>query len=218
MKKISLLSFLFVALSLFVSVFASAQNLDANANYYIRGNNVGPWQFALQFGQVELQDKNAKTAKGSLIAKPAKKNSIGDALRLTWNPKGIKNEWGSENKNVLTATLTNSQWHTDLSSVVNGAALSFDIRVIKPPKKVVELTMESAWNWQQRSTIPLKNVLRRLPKKKWTTVPIPLKCFDNGKLDFSKITTSFMLYSQGKMDIEIGDIRLTAFPADKVKC
>lgn len=207
------------AFTLFVcssSVFANT--LDSNINYYINGKSVAPWDMSLAYGKVILAESTGKTVMGSLMAKPASKKSENDALRLTWNPRGVKTEWGTVDKNVLTATLTNTQAQIDLSPVVQQAALAIDVKVIKRPKKLVDLTMECGWNWKCRSTIPLKEVLRKLPKKKWVTLPIPLRCFSNDNFDMSKVTSIMQLQTAGKMELELGDIRLTAFPADKVTC
>jgi hypothetical protein len=195
-----------------------AQNLDHNINYFLKGRSVGPWELSLQFGQVKLDGNNGKTARGSLVIEPSNRNGENDAVALTWKPKGIKTEWGTDDVNVMTLNLINTQGVIDLSSVKNDAALAFDIKVIKGPKELVTLAMESNWNWKSRSEFPLKQVLNRLPKDEWLTIPIPLQCFDNGKLDFKKLTTIFMLQSSGKMQIELGDIRLTAYPAAKVNC
>ncbi|MCF2950268.1 hypothetical protein L0668_19325 [Paraglaciecola aquimarina] len=195
-----------------------ANPLDHNSNYFVQGKGVGPWELSLQFGQVKLDNNSGKTVKGSLTASPTKKVKDNDSVSLTWRPRGVENEWGSADLNVLTMNIINTKGLVDISSVKDLAALTFDIKVNRKPKELVELMMESNWDWQTRSKFPLKNVLSRLPKKKWTTVPIPLKCFENDKLDFSKISTIFMLQTSGRMEIELGDIRLTGFPADKVKC
>jgi hypothetical protein len=195
-----------------------AQNLDHNINYFLQGRSVGSWELSLQFGQVKLDGNSGKTAKGSLVIEPTSRNTENDAVGLTWRPKGIKTEWGSVDANVMTMNLINTKGAIDLSSVKMDAALAFDIKVIKGPKEFVTLAMESNWDWKTRSEFPLKQVLNRLPDDKWLTIPIPLQCFDNGKLDFKKLTTIFMLQTTGKMQIELGDIRLTAYPADKVNC
>lgn len=208
----------FVGLLFVMGLPTQAQYLDPTANYFIQGRSVNPWELSLQFGQVKLKGNSGKTVRSSLVIEPASRNSENDVVKLTWKPKGIKTEWGSVDKNVMTLNLTNTQGSIDLSSVTNEAALAFDIKIIKAPKELVTLAMESNWDWKSRSEIPLKHVLTRLPKGEWLTLPIPIKCFDNGKLDFKKLTTLFMLQTSGRMQIELGDIRLTAYPRDKMNC
>lgn len=193
-------------------------NTDPNIHYLIDGKNISPWEFSLQFGQVKYDGKKAATIKGSLTATAAAKAVDGDAIRLKWKPKNVKNKWGTVDKNVLTMNLTNTMKHTDLTSVLDQAALTFDIKVNKPPKKNVVLMLECGWNWQCRTTLPLKNTLKRLPQKEWVNVPIPLKCLINEAFDFSKVTTIFSLETAGKMDIEISNVQLTALPAGEIRC
>lgn len=208
-------------LLLLMSMTLSAQlkaNTDANIQYMTNGQAVTPWAFGLEFLKVKYQGEKVTTPRSSLSATPAKKIQEGDAIRLKWNPKGIKTEWGSINQNILTANLTNTSRHLDLTSVLGQAALSFDVKVNKKPKKNVELMIECGWDWKCRSKFPLKNALKRMPKGEWASLPIPLKCFDNGSFDFSKITTVFSLMTTGKMDIEIANIQLVALPPSGAAC
>ncbi|TLU65178.1 hypothetical protein FE810_09670 [Thalassotalea litorea] len=184
------------------------QNLNQTTDYFIAGQSNTPWQFSLQFGQVILENQTGKTAKGSLKAQKATRNVEGDALRLTWKPKGVKNEWGTEDKNVMTANITNTQRFANLLPYQDKGVLLIDIKVNKAPNKNVEITMECNWDWQCRSTFPLKNALKRLPKGEWTMLPIPLSCFKRADFDFSKVTSPFMLYTGGKMDLEINNVRV----------
>lgn len=194
----------------------SAQTPDPNSYYLHMGQAVSPWELSLNFGDAVLdQDRTGSTLRNSLIARPG---SVDSAVNLKWSPKGIKNEWGAADQNVLTMSIINRQGLVDLTSVVDQAALVFDVKVVSPPNKHVDLMMECNWDWQCHSTIPLKQPLRRLPRNEWVSFPVPLQCLDNDAFDFSKISTSFMLYTSGKMEIELGDVRLAAFPPDQVKC
>lgn len=191
---------------------------DSNVQYVMGGKAVAPWELSLNFGKEVLTTLPAETAKGSLIATSATKTKEGDAIHLKWSPKGLKNEWGTDDKNVMTVNLTNKQAALNLSSIQNDAALVVDIRIIKAPKDLVELTMECNWDWKCRSSLQLKSVFKKLPKNEWVSLPLPLQCFAKDDFDFSKVTSTFMLQTSDKMEIELGDIRLAAFPADQAKC
>ena len=214
MKLISTLC-LTLLLTIINQAFA---NPDPNIHYLIGGQNVPPWQLSLSFGKVAYQAEKASTVRGSLTAEPSEKNTQSDAVRLKWKPKGIKNDWGGIDANILTMNLTNKNKHSDLTSVVEQAALTFDVKVNTPPKENVELMLECGWNWKCRTKFPLKNALRRLPKGKWVSVPIPLKCLVSEGFDFSKVTTIFSLKTLGKMDIELSNIQLTALPVAEISC
>ena len=198
---------------------APALSNDPNVNYIVAGDSVVPWEMSLQFGQIELENKSGETVRGSLVAEPASRNGENDAIRFTWSPKGVKNEWGADDTSVQTISLINKLAHVDISSVVDHAALTMDVRVIKAPNKHVTITLEAAWDWETRAGVPLKSALRSIPKKQWISVPIPLRCFlmDKEDFDFSKVT-GIQLQTGGKMQLEISDLRLTAFPPDQVDC
>lgn len=217
MRLITFSVFIFVLLQL-TTFEVKAQGLDPNIYYLHKAQGVKPWELSLNFGKALIRDGLAETAKKSLIAEPATKSEDRDALLLTWNKRSVLNEWNTTDAGASTLNLMNVMNSVDLSSIKSQAALVFDVRVIKAPTDLVELRMESNWDFNERGTVPLKQALKRLPKKKWISVPIPLQCFDNGGLDFTKVTTAFMLHTEGKMILELGDIRLSAFPQDKVKC
>ncbi|GAB5379468.1 MAG: hypothetical protein Alis3KO_28640 [Aliiglaciecola sp.] len=205
--------YLYLTLLFFVSFNTLATNPDPTIHYFVEGRVQAPWELSLEYGQRPIDEEGkASTVRNSLSLEAIENEAGTDVVKLTWKPKGIKNEWGAINESILTATMTNTQRWIDLSNIKDQAALAVDIRVIAPPKELVEWTLESEWNWQERASFPLKNVLKRLPKKKWVTIPIPLKCFDNSNLNFEKITSIMQLKTAGKMTIELGDIRLAAAP------
>ena len=213
MKK--LLSCLLIILPVVGISGRALANPDPSIHYFVDGLVIAPWELSLEYGKSQIDEEGkAATVRNSLVLQAVDGKNGNDAVQLKWKPKGIKTEWGAVNKNILTATLTNRGGSIDLSSVVNNAAITVDIMVVSPPKELVDWTIESEWNWKQRATFGLKHVLRKLPKKKWVTLPIPLKCFGNGNVNFSKITSIMQLSTEGKMDVIVGDIRLTAVAED----
>ena len=216
---------LFGATTLFSAVLAVATSPDPNINYLVSGQAVHPWELSLQFGKVKLdgETRSGETAKSSLVAVASDRSGVGvgDAMRFTWRPRGVKNQWGGDDEAVSTVSLTSPAKSVDLSPVYDQAALTMDVRVIRAPNKPVRLSLQCGWQWQCRAAVPLKSVLRRVKKNEWVTIPIPLQCFDSTgdyEFDFSQVTTMLMLHTGGKMDLEISDLRLTAFPPDKVNC
>ena len=205
-----------VAIAVLLSSSARGEQAetDPNIHYFYQGLVISPWELSLNYGKSLIDEEGvASTVRDSLVLKAVEGKSGNDGVQLKWNPKGIKTEWGGTNKNILTATLTNTGGSIDLSSVKDNAAIALDIMVLSPPKELVDWTIESEWNWKQRASFPLKHILKRLPQKEWVTLPIPLKCFDNGSINFSRITSIMQLSTEGKMNIVLGDIRLSALPA-----
>ncbi|WP_370980365.1 putative glycoside hydrolase [Agaribacterium sp. ZY112] len=204
--------------TLFSATANSKEAYNPDLFYFMEGKDVAPWQMSINYGKSPIRFGEGESTKGSIVATPSEKASGGHAVRLVWSPKGVKNEWGYPDQNVHTLTVSNSTKTIDLEPVKMVAALVFDVKVNKAPRKMVELSMGCDWNWECRSTIPIKTALKKLPKKKWVSFPVPLQCFDDGKFNFSKVHTVFQMYTSDKMDIEIDDIRLAAFPQDKVSC
>ena len=199
---------------------ATADSADPNIHYVVAGQGIAPWELSLQVGKVILDDqRTGETIRGSLVASPSSRNLENDAIRFKWAPKGVKNEWGSDDINVLTVSLINRNKGIDLTPVLDQAALTIDIRVLRAPSKLVTLALECAWDWECRGEVPLKSVLRKIPRDAWISLPVPLRCFqkDNEEFDYSNVT-SILIRTPGKLEVEISDIRLTAYPADKVNC
>lgn len=198
---------------------AAANPSDPNVNYMVAGRSIAPWELSLQFGTVVLDSLSGQTARASLVAEPANRNGESDAIRFTWSPKGVKNEWGADDTNVQTITLINRMAHVDISPVVDQAALTVDLRVIRAPTGQVTITLESAWDWRARAGVPLRSALRSIPRNEWISVPIPLRCFlgNNEAFDFGQLT-GIQLQTGGRMELEISDIRLTGYPAEMANC
>ena len=203
----------------FVTGTAAANPSDPNVHYLVAGKSIAPWELSLQFGKVLLENQSGETARASLVAEPSNRNGENDAIRFTWSPKGVKNEWGLDDKSVQTITLINRMAHVDISSVVDQAALTVDLRVLRAPSSQVTITLETAWDWKTRAGVALRSALRKVPKNEWISIPIPLRCFlgDNEAFDFSQLT-GIQLQTGGKMELEISDIRLTAYPAEMASC
>ena len=213
------MKYLLPVLIAFVAGTATANPSDPNVHYLVAGKSIAPWELSLQFGNVVLENQSGQTVRASLVAEPANRNGEYDAIRFTWSPKGVKNEWGTDDTSVQTITLINRMAQVDISPVVDQAALTVDLRVIDAPSRPVTITLEAAWDWQTRSGVPLRSALRNIPSNEWISIPIPLRCFlgDNEAFDFSQLT-GIQLQTGGRMELEISDIRLTAYPAERANC
>lgn len=214
----TIIAYALSCLTLLTVSFHSLGKADPNIHYVIQGQDIKPWQSSLNFGKTLFNGEQVNTVRNSLTLEPIGDAKKGKVLNLKWKPRGIKNEWGGIDANILTYNVTNTMRHTDLTSIVNDAALTIELKVNKPPKENVELMLECGWDWKCRTKFPLKNALKRLPKGKWQMLPIPLKCLATEGFDFSKVTTIFSLQTLGKLDIEIANIQLTALPAGQVNC
>lgn len=205
-----------VAFCLLMLIYPSVKALQSDIKdptifYLFEGQSVQPWQASLQFGQVPITNKEASTLRNSLSLKQT------DSLNLKWKPKDIKNEWGAIDENILTFNLINKLQHVDISSVTNKAALLVEFKVIRAPNELVDITLECEWNWKCRTSYALKNILRKVPKKEWLSIPIPLQCFSDPNFDFSKLS-GLMITTKGKMELELKSISLSALPSNFEAC
>ncbi|MGJ8681827.1 putative glycoside hydrolase [Paraglaciecola sp.] len=184
---------------------------DPVSQYIINGEPVPKW---VGFSGnsvnyfVPLEDGMSKTAKNSLIIKSVEEDGR-KALHMKWSGKTVKTEWGSDS----TSFFTIGRHKVDLSSVKDVAALAFEIKVIRPPKDQVTLSMRCNYSNKCKGEFPLKQILKRIEKKKWQTLPIPLKCFrKTGNFDYTTITDLFSIETKGKLEIEIRSVQLVAAP------
>ncbi|NVK23933.1 MAG: hypothetical protein HWE10_03300 [Gammaproteobacteria bacterium] len=202
-----------------VALFSNGSSaMNPNIDYIVNGDVIKPWRLQLEFGKKVYNNNKVSTLRRSLTVEPIAVSKDAKAVRLNWQPKGIANEWGAVNKNILTATLVNSKKMIDLSTVVDRAALTLELKVNRSPQENVDLMMECGRNWQCRSRFPLKNVLKSLPENQWSIIPIPLKCLVQDGFDMSKISSIFGLQTEGKLDIEIANIQLTSLPEGNINC
>lgn len=194
------------------TVTSNANPKDPSIFYIQQGKAVHPWELSLNFGKAQLVESQASTVRKSLSVEQTDTH-----VSFVWEPKRIKNQWGSVDRNILTVNLLNRQQEINISSVVNQAAMYIKFRVMRKPQDLVDLTLECSWNWKCRTTFPLKQLLRSVDTSTWYTVPIPLVCFDNENFDFSKVT-GMMLVTEGRLSLDVEDVYLGAVPNDFSGC
>lgn len=202
-----------------VPAFVIAQ-ADPVVKYIVSSEIVAPWQAVIGNGlqyNIPVKGGLGETERGNLVVKPIENDDV-KALHLKWKGKVVKTEWGG---NALYDTYFSLTKHAiDISSVEGNAALTLRMRILKAPNKSTIIGMTCKYdNKNCKGEIELKHVLKKMPKKKWINVPLPLKCFNTeGKLDFTQVTDIVSIKTQGKLEIEISDIGLTAVDPASIKC
>ncbi|AWB65913.1 hypothetical protein C2869_05405 [Saccharobesus litoralis] len=196
-----LLSSLLIACS-----HTNAFSNDSVSSYIHNGKAVKPWKMSIGNplnNNIKVKNQAAETAKGNLIVKPGKKNKNGDALHLKWRGRKIQNEWGG----TSATTFKINGKKLDIDAVKNAAALVFEVKMLRSPSDAVELTAICKWNHKCKGSMSIKPLLKRLKKKKWSYLPIPLNCLGKDDFDFTQIT-EFSLSTKGKLEMEIANVGL----------
>ncbi|WP_111977294.1 putative glycoside hydrolase [Algibacillus agarilyticus] len=201
--------------------FTSAvQAADPVSTYIEAGKPVGAWKMQVGNGLnwgIPVVDQQGKTERGNLVVKPTSKDAENDAINIKWRGKEVKNEWGGNMLHDSTFTVT--KHNIDISSVEDLAAIQFDIKVLRQPNKLASISMRCNWTNKCEGKLPLKPLLKQLPEDQWTTLTLPLNCFNQtGNFDFKKVTDIFSISTQGKMEIDLANVGLVALPEGNKGC
>lgn len=98
------------------------------------------------------------------------------------------------------------------------STLQFDVKMHEYPSKSVNLGAHC--EYPCLSEVKLTSVMNSLPTESWKTIKVPLACFSG--LDFTKINTPFLLYTEGTAHFDLGNIRWVPksvdAAADAVSC
>ena len=208
----NLAKFIFITSSMFFASATYANN--PLTDYIVEGNPVSPWKLGLgnAFSWSEkVENQQGKTKKGNLTVEPTKKNKDGDAINVKWRGKYSDTAWFSN------ITLNGNK--VDISSVENQAALNIEIRVQRYPTSIAKIAMRCNYTNDCSNELPLNALLKNLPKDEWSSLTIPLNCFNqDGKFDFKNLTDVFMISTQGKMEFDIAATYLVGLPEGNSGC
>ena len=81
--------------------------------------------------------------------------------------------------------------------------LMVTLRIKQAPDSPMTLGLQCGWPCG--ATIDVTETLRQLPKDKWVTLAMPLRCFKND-MDFSKTNTPFIMATSGRAQFDLGPI------------
>lgn len=209
-----------VLLSTAFNMKGMAQEADPITSYLVNGKAVPNWELSIGNGlkwHIPVTNQQAHTPRKNLQVTQGKKQIDGDAIKVKWKGRKVKNEWGG---NILNdSSLTLSKHQIDISSVKDQVAIAFDFKLLKAPNENVTISMQCNYSNECSQKFTIKPILRRIKLDEWSTLAIPLKCFkSNEPFDYSKITSIMSLSTQGKLTLEIANIGLVLSPKDNVLC
>lgn len=199
MSKI-VLSICAASLGLALASSSYAQNAAVNnkLNYLVDGELVAGW--GLQLGDptnwsTSVSNRTGESASGKIKVEPSDRNAKGDALKVIWD--GRKSVQG--NLAIYGSPL-------DLSKLENDGALYIEIKVITPPSTNVTIGMDCGYPCGGKVSVG-KN-LKQLKRNEWDMLPIPLNCLTKEGLDLKKVNGPFLMSTDGKLQVELGNIKL----------
>lgn len=198
-----------VALLLSTNV-AAAEPAKINSNFFymINGKLTPGW--GLQLGDPEnwsipVTDLTGKSETGKIKIEPSTYKEKGDAIKLTWAP----------NKPAK-GTVQISGAPLNLSSVANSGALVIDMKVTDMPDQAVTIGMDCTYPC--RGELEINKLIRSLKKNQWLSLPIPLSCLVEKGLDLQKMNGPFLMGTEGRLGIEITNIRLEKIADSENSC
>lgn len=214
------LNFSIISLISIFYVSINAYALGSETQFLIDGKTPQYWTAsvgnALAY-EVKIDNQKAKAKRKSVVVTPGKKEEKGDALKIKWKGRVIKNQWGSGN--ILHDSIFKIGGpKVDLSSYVDSHAIVLDLKVDKAPGKLTQYSLECNWSGDCRNSIPINLALKKLPRKKWVKLPIPLSCFNHNNFDFSQLTSIGTISTQGILDIELANVYLAEIPEGQRGC
>ena len=137
---------------------------------------------------------------------------VGDQNGVQW--AALKAEYTGEGQLYSMAPAA------DLSSELsNASTLSFDLKVDSAPTGDVFTRIDCGWPCAHE--INLKSALIARDDGTWHNYRIPLSCFADGGVDFTKIDTGFLMYTDAAFTATVANIRWvpnTANGADVLTC
>jgi beta-glucosidase len=93
-----------------------------------------------------------------------------------------------------------------------GKSLRIDYRVDKSPKDRVTVMMGS-----RGAPVDITELFQKSPVGAWTSLAVPLACFQAAGADLGSVSTPFLLENHGAFTVSITGIRLDTVGAD-AKC
>jgi len=188
-----------LCLGLMAPLVCQAQaELNPDQVYLFKGEPVGGRVISLgdpSNWYTVVENRAGKSAGSKISVAPTDFKASGDAIQLTWNPR-----------KKVDGTLTIGGSPVDLSALKDVAALAIDMRVdVKPDKDII---VRLSCGYPCQADVSIRKMISQMPKNEWFSLPIPLNCFKGKDFDISKISSPFVITSNGKATISITNIRL----------
>jgi beta-glucosidase len=152
---------------------------------------VAPWQvFSGDLGgwQTPMTGAVSTSPNGVLTLRKTDHLVQEDAMRATWNGKGVAQAYLQAN--------AVQDWS---AFAKENKYLSFNLKVLSRPSADVVFRLDCVWPCS--ATTDITKLMKAAPLDKWVRATIDIKCLEKAGLDAAKVETGFLISSQGKLDI-----------------
>ena len=150
-------------------------------------------------------ERGSQTSIGSLTTTPINYLHQQDALKLEFSGKSKGNE--ASNAEVFLETIDGVS-ADELAYVNADATLQFDVQMLSKAPKTMILATDCTYPC--RGDVDIWRVLPKVRKEgdnTWDTIKVPLTCFSEEGMSFNMMNKAFLLQSQEKVALNIGNIR-----------
>jgi beta-glucosidase len=100
-----------------------------------------------------------------------------------------------------------SEGSVDVSREANGDVMLL-VRLRRDADAPRDVTLGMSCGASCGGAMPFADTLAGIPAGKWTTVGIPLKCFQKAGVDVSKVNEALTVQSAGKLDLALSQVKL----------
>ncbi|WNG26703.1 glycoside hydrolase family 3 protein [Cystobacter fuscus] len=149
---------------------------------------------------------STQTLQGEVVTTP-----VGDRVGSQW--AGIETTWTKAGQILMQAPGE----RRDLLAYSNSnSSVVFDIKMSEHPTSAVTARVDSGY--PSRAELDITEAFKALPDEEWTEVALPLVCFTDMNLDYTRIDTPLLITTSGTMKLTIANIRWVPNKPGTVTC
>ncbi len=176
-------------------------------SYFDKGTAVAPWSLRVSNG---TDTTRITTVPAEAIGGRVKVSAVDDEVQ-----EGARRfVFAGDGKASVQVTSENA---VDLSREANGDVMML-VRLRHDGAVPKDLKLGIACGPGCGASLPFSDTLGAPPAGKFQTVGIPLKCFQKGGADVSKVTETLVLETEGKLDLAFSQVKLGTVADKTLTC
>jgi beta-glucosidase len=166
-------------------------------SYFDKGTPVQPWSLRVSNGP---DTTRITTTPVEAIGGRVKVSAIDDQVQ-----EGARRfVFAGDGPAVISIS---SEGSVDISREANGDVMLL-VRLRRDADAPKDVKLGMTCGASCGGTLPFGDTLAGIPAGKWTTIGVPLKCFQKAGVDVSKVNSALTLESAGKLDLAFSQVKL----------